>query len=146
MKYQCCIVILVVAGLWSCNSNYTPHHYDKQLLGHWTFVKSGKIAFDRMGNNIMKPGVSLKKGIVYSFLPNGFCENKVGYYYNNPVTHSTSFLGNTTSYKMVDDSLGIYDLSKRKWQWMKVYYMDADTMILKYGDTAYVKAAKAHQN
>lgn len=127
-KFYFCIILSFL--LFSCSSNTADT--EKLILGDWEIlpVNNRNIV---SGELILPPPPPNNAGnLGYYFAKNGICENKVGYfdYVETDGVGERIFLGTETKYKIVDNTLQIFDLAENKWQVSQIQKMSKDSLIL----------------
>ena len=133
-------LFIILVAICSCNSQ-TANRYPQQILGSWQFVKYGELNEDRMGDKLIKTEIGLKKGMVIDFARNNVCCYRGrDIISDNAVLNADTAIQQST-YKLIGDSLGLAD-GEKKIHWVKIAYMDADTMIVYLPGHYYAKAAK----
>lgn len=122
MKKQTLFAILFLFMMLSCEEKRS-HDYDNRILGDWVFEKENPKIKNRFYSDCG-----------YSFEKNGICYDKPGYYKtldkNNE--RQTKFYGTKTKYKVVDDSLFMYNLVSKKWFSVKIDSINTKILKLKF--------------
>ena len=116
--------VLLLLTLISCEKKPTKT-YEKTILGDWIFEEEKTTIENRF-----------LFGFGYSFDKNGNCESKPGYFETKNKTikkeAKTIFYGTKTKYKIVDDSLYIFNLISKKWDASKIVSINSKTLKLKF--------------
>ena len=137
--------ILTFLTLFSCRSKH-DQTLEKSIIGEWTFTKIEDKRNRNQNDKSLPPPPFGNMINGYIFSDSGQCENKIGYFKriegNVGEDRKTLFLGNTTKYKIEDDSLKIYDLARNIWKNTKIHSVISDTLTLQTGDSIFAKYSK----
>ncbi len=123
--------------LLSCDTEQRSP-YVNLLVGDWTLIK----------NDSSKVTQRHKEG--YSFLDNGVCHNKLGYFRetqtripgmekatgNSIEETNISYLGTETRYKIKGDSLLVFNLNDIAWEGRRILRLANDTLVLQSSNQA----------
>lgn len=108
----------------SCEKKPTKN-YENIILGDWIFENENP----KIENHFYTD-------FGYSFGKNGNCQSKPGYFETKDKTEKeerkTIFYGTKTKYKIVDDSLYIFNLIYKKWDASKIVSINSKTLKLKF--------------
>jgi len=121
--------------------------FDKDIIGEWKFAM--KESTRKFMHNKKSPQITFGDIISgYIFFEDKSCENKLGYY--NLIEsieredRKVIYLGNKTKYKIENDSLKIFDLSKKTWTNQKIVSISKDTLVIQESDSIYSKYSKSN--
>ena len=139
-------LILTFLTLYSCKTK-NNQKLERDIIGEWTFTKTEDKRIKKQNDKPLPPPPpfgNMTNGYIFS--DSGQCENKIGYFKriegNEREDRKTLFLGNTTKYKIEDDSLKIYDLASNIWRNTRIYSIIGDTLTLQTGDSIFAKYSK----
>jgi len=150
MKIQTIITFGLLFVLFACRQN-ANEDLKKKILGEWTEVAEVPIKQPIDSTSTIPPppppvGGNVKWG--YIFQENGVCEAKLGYFIRVKGDRfqdgGRKFLGTKTKYKIVDDSLKIFNLRDSTWTTMKIYRITKDTLTLQTRGETLVHYCKPH--
>jgi hypothetical protein len=117
-------IFLLLLTLISCEKKPTKN-YENIILGDWIFENENPKIENRFYSDFG-----------YSFDKKGNCESKPGYFETKDKTEKeerkTIFHGTKTKYKIVDDSLYIFNLNSKKWDASKIVGVNSKTLKLKF--------------
>lgn len=143
MKLFRYITISLLLIFTSCKEK---NKYENLILGEWIYTKE----YSKFGTKNEKMPILISpfdkdvtKG--YEFLPNGICEDKLGYFkylLNENDEKRTLFLGTRTKFKIEDDSLKIFNLYKETWKASKIHSITKNRLTFEYSDGVLVEYAK----
>ena len=127
MKFITTLILIFI--LVSCKQKST-NDYENKIIGEWKYVKE-LVKPNKNGNFIpLPPFVNQEVG--YEFNSDGKFDYKLGFYkyIKGDENHQSQniYLGNTSNYKIEDDSLKLYDLSSKKWGSYKIASIKFDTL------------------
>lgn len=136
---------------FSCH-HQPPNPYLHLIVGDWTCIKQNRLPDST--DNFSYP--NFRQG--YSFLPSGVCQNKLGFFKDvitkisglenayGPRSEKTTtyFLGTQTEYKIVNDSLKIFNLTDSTWEVYKILKISSDSLILQKKNNSVVKFIKSN--
>jgi hypothetical protein len=129
-------IFLLLLTLISCDRKPTKS-YDNIILGDWIFEKENP----KIENHFYSD-------FGYSFDKNGNCESKPGYFETKNKTEKeerkTIFYGTKTKYKIVDDSLYIFNLISKKWDASKIVEINSKTLKLNSDKKIILEFSKLH--
>ena len=137
------VSFIISVLLFSCGSKTCD--YEKFIQGDWEIIPF----IDTMlhdGERTPPPLPRYVGDLGFYFGENGICENKVGYFDYTEIDDvgRRLFLGTETRYKIVQNTLQIFDLEENDWQIFEIQKITNDSLILLYEDKFPVKFIKRH--
>jgi hypothetical protein len=118
------IIFLLVS---SCSKKQKQLDNERLILGDWVSVDSK--------DYMLQPPFFLIPG--YTFYTNHICDNKSGYFKNNRTSFygqgkslAPLYLGSLSKFKIITDSLMIFNLESGKWNGSKIIQLSADSLKL----------------
>jgi len=122
---------------FSCNEG-GKKHWEKDILGEWSYVKTVDLRKSSIVNLFPLFNVRGNAYEGYIFNADKTCENKLGYE-KRDTNRITLYLGNITRYSIEGDSLKIYNLSDSTWDRKKIAFLSKNTLLLQSQDSVYEK-------
>lgn len=117
-------IFFLLLTLISCEKKPT-YNYENSILGDWIFE-----------NEIPKRKNYFYSDFGYSFAQNENCVSKPGYFdtkeKNEKEERKTIFYGTKTKYRIVDDSLYIFNLVSKKWDASQIVEITSKNLKLKF--------------
>ncbi len=123
------LIFILVVSFISCREKSEQD----LILGNWKLVIDS-IEYDQMDQSPPAPFAIPGRGISYTFLNDSIVDTRMAYY--KIIRHKgrrreIRFIGTKTNYKIIDDSLKIYDLTDSVWRSAKkITRITNDTLIL----------------
>jgi len=151
--FFCKILIIIVflsATLQSC-SEKSKGEGDERVVGLWKLVERVESVSDRdedleneEGVNRIVPFQNIQG---YEFFSDGSCENKAGYFMEDPTnTGNEVYLGTNTNYSVKNDTLRIFNLTTGLWDSYKLSRIEKDTLEFQYDDDVFERFARVEKN
>lgn len=127
-------IFLLLLILISCEKKPTKN-YEIIILGDWIFENENP----KIENHFYSD-------FGYSFYKKGNCVSKPGYFKTKEKTEKeerkTIFYGTNTKYKIVDDSLYIFNLVSKKWDACKIVVINSNTLKLNFDNKGGLEFSK----
>ncbi len=127
-------ILFILLICLSCKFNEN-NHFNEKIIGNWAYtrIEYSEIDTNKDGNLIPPTPINFyENDSGYTFSKNNVCENKRGYFKENTKNElensASTYLGNTTTYKIEKDSLKIFNISDSSWNSRKIYSITDDTL------------------
>ena len=127
-------ILFILLICLSCKFNEN-NHFNEKIIGNWEYtrIEYSEIDTNKDGNLIPPTPINFyENDSGYTFSKNNVCENKRGYFKENTKNElensASTYLGNTTTYKIEKDSLKIFNISDSSWNSRKIYSITDDTL------------------
>jgi len=121
--------LILIFTLVSCKQK-SKNDFENKIIGEWKLIR--EIQKPNKNGKIPPPPPFGNQEVGYEFNPNGKFEYKLGFFkYIKDDEKNLSqniFLGNTSDYKIEQDSLKLFDLSVKKWDSYKIVSIKFDTL------------------
>ncbi|WP_296149658.1 DUF6438 domain-containing protein [uncultured Flavobacterium sp.] len=123
--------LILILTLVSCKQK-SKNDYESKIIGEWKYVK--ELEKPNKNGNIPPPPPPPfgSQEVGYDFNNDGTFDYKLGFfkYIKGDENHQSQnvYLGNTSNYKIENDSLKLYDLSTKKWDSYKIASIKFDTL------------------
>lgn len=123
------LIFIIAVPFLSCREKSNQ----ELILGNWKLVVDS-LEYDPMNQPPPEPFIIPGRGISYTFLNDSTVDTREEYYKTirrKGRRREIRFIGTTTNYKIIDDSLKIYDLTDSVWRsGRKISRITRDTLIL----------------
>lgn len=145
------ISVLFLFILQSC-SDKPKGEGDERVVGLWKFVE--RIDSQSVDNEDPEnteedePKLFPFNNIQgYEFFSDGSCDNKAGYFMEDPTnTGNEVYLGTNTNYSVKNDTLRIFNLATGLWDSYKLSLITKDTLEFQYDDNVFERFARVEKN
>lgn len=121
--------LILIFTLVSCKQK-SKNDYENKIIGEWKYVM--ELEKPNKNGNIPPPPPFGSQEVGYEFNINGNFDYKLGFfkYVKSDENHQSKniYLGNTSNYKIENDSLKLFDLSSEKWDSYKIVSIKFDTL------------------
>lgn len=140
-------ILLILVLIISCKSK-KQKQFEKEIIGEWNYVEDIKVNHQKNEDNVEAFAEIFKNIGGYIFKKNGTVIDKVGIFHsensNSREKKRTIYLGDSTHYKIDNDSLKIFNLENKTWNKFKIISITQDTLTIQKNNEFYIKYSKAH--
>ncbi|MRM82563.1 DUF6438 domain-containing protein [Riemerella anatipestifer] len=139
-------ILLLLLVFVSCKSE-KQKQLEKEIIGEWNLVEKKDV--EKQNNRTEEPPLQIFKILGgFIFKKNGTVIDKLGFFDVNEDKPRNEqrirYVGDSTQYKIKDDSLKIFDPIRKSWSNYKIISLTTDTLILQSHKDFYIKYAKAN--
>jgi len=145
-------IFFIALACLSCKFNEN-NHFSEKIIGNWEYIKIDYSNIKTEKDEVSIPPTPInfyENDSGYTFSKNNICENKRGYFKENTKNElensASTYLGNTTTYKIEKDSLKIFNISDSSWNSRKIYSITDDTLTFQAEKGILIKYAKTKDN
>lgn len=154
MKSYIHIILILETFLFlsfqSCSNKKPKGEGDERIVGLWKSVEridssiNDSLEIDSVPNNEV---LISKNTNGYEFFSDGSCDNKAGYFVEDPTnTGNEVYLGANTNYSVKNDTLRIFNLATGLWDSYKLSRIEKDTLEFQYDNNKFECFARIEKN
>lgn len=138
-------IFLLIIILVSCKSE-KQKQFENEIVGEWNFTKEVELETNNKKDYEQPPSPFLRNLGGFIFKDNGTLIDKVGFFDfdegKSREERRILYKGDSTNYKITDDSLKIFDPIEKSWNKYKIISVTNDTLTLQKNQGYYLKYYK----
>ncbi len=140
-------ILFLLLMITSCKSE-KQKRFEKEIIGEWNYVKEQAISKQKENESEEPSSPFFKSFGGFIFKENGNVIDKKGFFnfYENKSREEriVKYIGDSTLYKINDDSLKILNPINKSWNNYKIISINSDSLILQKHENYYIKYLKAN--
>ena len=139
-------ILFLLLVIISCKSE-KQKQFEKEIIGEWNYVKEQAINKQKENEYEEPPSPFFANLGGFNFKNNGYVIDKIGFFNfdenKSREERRIRYIGDSTKYKINDDSLKILDPITKSWNNYKIISINSDSLTLQKHKGYYIKYFKA---